>query len=174
MPNLSALLKSAAFHLPYTKFNFSQLSLQSVSIGLRSNLQHPASLITFLQMSDTNPKIYIVDDDESVRRALSRLMKSVGYNAETFNSAQTFFDSVPVDTQGILILDVRMPDMDGFQVQAKLNALHSKLKIIFITAHAQAGDRERAMATGAKGFLQKPFSDESLLGLIDSITSEER
>ena len=114
------------------------------------------------------PKIYIVDDDDSIRRALSRLMKSTGYNAETFDSARLFLDSVPPDTRGILILDVRMPDIDGFQLQAKLNSLRSRLQIIFITAHAQAGDRERAMEAGAKGFLQKPFSDESLLDLIKS------
>jgi FixJ family two-component response regulator len=125
-------------------------------------------------VSKTKVKIYIVDDDESVRRALSRLMKAFGYQAETFNSAQSFLDSVPVDTQGILILDVRMPDIGGFELQNKLGTLSSKLQIIFITAHAEAGDRERAMAAGAKGFLQKPFSDESLLGLIESITSEGR
>ena len=121
-------------------------------------------------MMETKPKIYIVDDDESVRIALSRLIKSSGYIAETFNSAQSFLDSIPPDTRGILILDIRMPDIDGFQVQKKLNALYSKLQIIFITAHAQSGDRERAMEAGAKGFLQKPFSDQSLLDLIGSIS----
>jgi len=123
-------------------------------------------------MMKIKPKIYLVDDDESVRRALSRLMKSAGYTIETFNSAQSFLDSVPPDTQGILILDIRMPDIDGFQVQKKLSALHSNLQIIFITAHAQAGDRERAIEAGAKGFLQKPFSDKSLLDLINSVKIE--
>ena len=125
-------------------------------------------------MIKTKPKIYIVDDDESVRRALSRLVKSAGYIAETFNSAQSFLDSVPPDTKGILILDIRMPDIDGFELQKRLNALRSKLQIIFITAHAQAGDRECAMEAGAKGFLQKPFSDKSLLDLIKSIRPEMR
>ncbi|OGX24296.1 MAG: hypothetical protein A2Y03_05755 [Omnitrophica WOR_2 bacterium GWF2_38_59] len=111
-------------------------------------------------------KIYIVDDDESVRRALSRLMKSAGYESETFNSAQDFLDSVPAKTKGILILDVHMPEMDGLQLQENLNILGFRMQIIFITAHTQAGERERAMEAGAKGFLQKPFSDESLLNLI--------
>ena len=122
-------------------------------------------------MIKIKPKIYIVDDDESVRRALGRLMKSSGYKAETFISAQTFLDSVPPNTRGILILDIRMPDMDGFELQKKLNALHARLQIIFITAHAEADDRERVMEAGAKGFLQKPFSDESLLCLIDRVIS---
>jgi len=120
-------------------------------------------------MIKTLPKVYIVDDDESVRRALGRLLKSAGYGAEAFRSAQSFLDSVPAETRGILILDVRMPDMDGFQLQEKLNSLGSRLQIIFITAHAQAGERERAMNAGAKGFLQKPFSDESLLDLVSTL-----
>ena len=121
-------------------------------------------------MMKIKPKIYIVDDDESIRRALSRLIKSTGYDAETFDSAQLFLDSVPPDTQGILILDIRMPDIDGFELQRRLNASRSKLQIIFITAHAQAGDRERAIKAGAKGFLQKPFSETSLLDFINSIS----
>jgi len=120
-------------------------------------------------MIKTNPAIYIVDDDESVRKGLRRLLKSAGYTAETFNSGRSFLDSVPTDTQGILILDVCMPNLDGFQLQAKLNSLRSRIQIIFITAHAQAGDHERAMDAGAKGFLLKPFSDESLLTLITSL-----
>lgn len=125
-------------------------------------------------MSKAKPDIYVVDDDESVRRALLRLMKSAGFNVETFNSAQSFLDSVPPDTQGVLILDIRMPDIDGFELQEKLNALRFRLQVIFITAHAQAGDREQAIEAGAIGFLQKPFNDESLLDLIDSITFERR
>jgi len=124
-------------------------------------------------MFKASPKIYIVDDDEAVLKAISRLIRSAGFKAETFNSAQIFLDSVPLDTKGVLILDMRMPDIGGFELQKKLNALHSDLQIIFITAHAMAGDRERAIEEGAKGFLQKPFDDGSLLGLIDSVTSEK-
>lgn len=125
-------------------------------------------------MVKTKAKVYIVDDDESVRRALSRLLKSAGYEIETFNSAQSFLDSVPPDTGGILILDIRMPGIDGFQLQEKLNSLCSGLRVIFITAYAQTGERERVMGSGAKGFLQKPFSDGPLLDLINSITFEGR
>jgi len=117
------------------------------------------------------PHIYVVDDDESVCKALRRLMKSAGYNVETFNSAQGFLNAVPPDREGCLILDIRLPGIDGFELQKRLNALHSKLRIIFITAYVQAGDYERAMEAGAIGFLQKPFSDQSLLDLIDSICS---
>jgi FixJ family two-component response regulator len=103
--------------------------------------------------------IFVLDDDESVRRALRRLIVSAGFQAETFPSLQSFLDSVPLESQGILILDIRMPGSDGFEVQRKLILQGSPLKIIFITAHAEAGDREYAMKTGAIGFLQKPIND---------------
>lgn len=119
---------------------------------------------------ENKPKIYIVDDDASVCKALGRLMKSAGFAAETFSSAQNFMESIQPGAQGILILDICMPDMDGFRLQKELNALPSDLKIIFITAHAQSGDRDKAMEAGAKGFLYKPFSDKELLALIDSLT----
>lgn len=124
-------------------------------------------------MGETKPYIYVVDDDESVCRALQRLMKSAGFGVETFSSAQSFLDSVPTDTKGCLILDMCMPGIDGFELQRRLNDRRSLLHIIFITAHAQAGDRERAMKRGAIGFLQKPFDDQSLLDLINSIAECE-
>jgi len=119
-------------------------------------------------------KIYIVDDEESVCIALKRLIRSSGHIAETFNSAVSFLDSVTPHDEGILILDVRMPKMDGFQLQEKLNAMNSRLKIIFITAHASAEEKERTMKAGAKAFLQKPFDDDSLLNLINSLSSQDQ
>jgi len=113
------------------------------------------------------PYIYIVDDDEIFRKSLKRLLQSNDYFAEDFSSAQSFLDSIPVyDAKGILFLDLRMPGMNGFQLQEKLNELRSELEIIFITADAQPGDRDHAIESGAVGFLQKPFQEESLLELI--------
>ena len=118
-------------------------------------------------MSKTPDNIYIVDDDDKYGQSLKRLLKSAGYFAESFLSAQSFLDSVPVDYEtGILILDLRMPGMDGFALQEKMNELRSPLRIIFITADAQPGDRDHAIKDGAIGFLQKPFHDESLFELI--------
>jgi len=112
-------------------------------------------------------RMYLVDDDASLRKAIKRLLRSAGYGAETFSSARSFLDSVPLhDAEGLLILDLRMPGMDGFELQDKLNELRCALKIIIITADAKVGDRERALQNGAVGFLQKPFQDESLLELI--------
>ena len=117
---------------------------------------------------------YIVDDDDSICRALSRLAASDGLRIEAFSSAEKFLDSVPHDAKGCLILDIRMPDMDGFQLQAILNKRHSPLHIIFITGHAQANDREYALQCGAHGFLVKPFNDRSLLDLIHMGMEKDR
>ena len=113
--------------------------------------------------------IYIVDDDETFRKSLKRLLQSAGYFAEDFPSAQSFLDSVPVFyKKGILILDLRMPGMDGFQLQEKLNELRSELGIIFITADAQPGDRDHAIASGAVAFILKPFQEQTLFEMIKS------
>ncbi len=117
---------------------------------------------------------YIVDDDDSVRKALRRLIVSDGLSVETFPSAQTFLDSVPDDAHGCLILDVRMPGMDGFKLQEILNERHSPLHIIFITAHAEINDRDYALEHGADGFLVKPFNDQPLLDLIHEAMEKER
>ena len=118
-------------------------------------------------MCTTHNHIYIVDDDTEYLKSLKRLLMSAGYSAETFSSAQSFLDSVPVNyTTGILILDLRMPGMDGFTLQHKINKLRSRLQIIIITADAQPGDREHAIKSGAIGFLQKPFQEESLFELV--------
>lgn len=118
-------------------------------------------------MSALLQRMYIVDDDEKYRQSLQRLLISAGYFVESFSSAQCFLDSVPVYYKtGILLLDLRMPGMDGFALQQKLLELRSELKIIFITADVQPGDRDRAIQAGAVGFLQKPFQEESLFELI--------
>jgi FixJ family two-component response regulator len=118
-------------------------------------------------MNKTPDRIYIVDDDEMYNLSLKRLLVSAGYFAESFLSAQSFLDSVSVNYEtGVLILDLRMPGMDGFALQEKMNELLSPLQIIFITADAQPGDRDLAIKAGAIGFLQKSFHEDSLFELI--------
>ncbi|NLW08387.1 MAG: response regulator [Firmicutes bacterium] len=119
------------------------------------------------------PKFYIVDDDEAVRKALSRLLKAAGYTGETFASAEDFLTALPAEGDGILLLDLRMPGIDGFTLQKKLQTLCPSLPVVFITGHAQPGDRERALAAGAKGFLTKPCDGEVLLKLLESITEKK-
>jgi len=117
--------------------------------------------------------IFIVDDDESVRRSMKRLMVSAGYRAEVFSSAEAFLDCVPVDQAGILILDLRMSGMDGFQMQEHLNKLYHQIKVIFITGFGTALDRQRALDAGAIGFIQKPFDEQTLLNMIQATIAGE-
>ena len=107
--------------------------------------------------------VAIVDDDESVRIALTGLMKAVGLPAKTFASAMEFLDSGQQHHAACLIADIRMPGMSGLELQAKLNADRCRIPTIFITAHGDAEMRMQAMRSGAAEFLSKPFSDDVLL-----------
>ena len=114
-------------------------------------------------MTKAQPVIAIVDDDESVCRAMRRLVRSLGMDAETFNSGQEFLDlieAMPSYDADCVVLDVQMPELNGLEVQRRLAATGIRLPVIFITAHDEAGARERALAAGAVAFLRKPFNDE--------------
>jgi FixJ family two-component response regulator len=113
--------------------------------------------------------IYIVDDDESVRKAVKRLLTSYGHVVQAFESAEAFLASVNTSGKGIIILDKCMPGMGGMAFQEKLMQLSSPMNIIFVTAFATLNDRELALKRGASGFLLKPFDHEVLLELIDSV-----
>jgi FixJ family two-component response regulator len=107
--------------------------------------------------------IVIVDDDESVCRAIKRLVRSLGMEADTFTSGQEFVDlieTVPWIHVDCVVLDVQMPGLSGLEVQEQLARCCSTLPVIFITAHDEVGVRERAIAAGALAFLRKPFNDE--------------
>jgi len=107
--------------------------------------------------------VAIVDDDESVRRALLGLMKEVGLPAAAFESAEEFLDSGKQRETACLITDIRMPGMSGLDLQARLNAEDCKIPTIFITAHGDARMRMQAIRSGAVEFLAKPFNDDALL-----------
>ena len=110
-----------------------------------------------------NKVIAIVDDDEAVRVAVEGLLKSAGLTARAFESAETFIESGQQSQVACLIADIRMPGMSGLELQAKLNAEHCRIPIVFITAHGDAQMRMRALRAGAVEFLAKPFNDEALL-----------
>jgi FixJ family two-component response regulator len=117
-------------------------------------------------MSKTKPTIAIVDDDTSVCRAISRLLRSLGMNADTFTSGREFIEhmgTVPSFHPDCVVLDVQMPGMNGLEVQELLVRSDDPLPVIFITAHDQSGVRERALQAGAVAFLRKPFNDELLI-----------
>ncbi|HVP34227.1 MAG TPA: response regulator [Steroidobacteraceae bacterium] len=107
--------------------------------------------------------IAIVDDDESVRCAVYGVLKSAGYEAQSFASAREFLRSGLQRTAACLISDVRMPDMSGLELQARLAEEGCRMPIIFITAYGDSRMRSQAMKAGAVVFLGKPFDDKVLL-----------
>jgi FixJ family two-component response regulator len=112
--------------------------------------------------------ISIIDDDESVRRTTTRLIESFGFRAAAFESAEKFLSSHHLKDASCLIADVRMPGMDGLQLQSQLAVAGCSIPIIFITVYDDQESRQRAMQAGAVAFLGKPFSDERLLQWIHS------
>ena len=117
-------------------------------------------------MSKSKPLIAIVDDDESVCRAMKRLVRSLGMEANAFASGREFIDlieTMPSFQPDCVVLDVQMPGMNGLEVQERLASSGNRLPVIFITAHDEAGVRDRALAAGAVAFLRKPFNDESFI-----------
>ena len=122
------------------------------------------------------PTVYIVDDDQAVRRAMELLMQSVGLSHEIFHSADEFLAGHSNDRAGCLVLDIRMPGLGGLELQEKLNEMGSTLPIIFITGHGDVPMAVEAMQKGAVDFIQKPFRDQELLDQIGEAlkTDEER
>jgi FixJ family two-component response regulator len=112
--------------------------------------------------------ISIVDDDESNREATKGLIRSLGYQAATFSSAEEFLQSGSVDNTSCLIADVQMPGLSGIDLQRDLIARGVEMPTIFITAFPEEGTRRRALTAGAFGYLSKPFSEDSLLECLSS------
>lgn len=117
-------------------------------------------------MLKTNAVISVVDDDVSIRSSLKRLLRSMGFEVRTFPSALEFLHQGPLHDHGCAIVDVRMPEMNGLDLQKRLSDAGVSLPVIFITAYEDPGARAQAMQAGALAFLQKPFNDLSLMDAI--------
>src|ERR1700716_3664739 len=117
-------------------------------------------------MSEAAPVVFVVDDDPSVRRAIKRLVESVGLRVELFGSAQEFLRSERPDLPNCLVLDIRLPGMSGLDFQRDLAEAGIHIPIIFITAHGDIPMSVKAMKSGAVEFLTKPFRDDDLLDAI--------
>jgi FixJ family two-component response regulator len=114
----------------------------------------------------TNSTIVVVDDDAFVREALKALLKSAGYHAEVFESAEEFLDSGQLAHTACLILDVGMPGIGGLELHRRLVASGEGVPVIFITAHGDEELRAQALEAGAADYLYKPFSEGTLLDAI--------
>ncbi|WP_255407763.1 MULTISPECIES: response regulator transcription factor [unclassified Achromobacter] len=121
------------------------------------------------------PAIFLVDDDAMVRHALARLLRTAGYRVAAFSSAAEFLE-FPLDAAfpACLVLDVRMPDLGGLDLQRELNATSASLPIIFITGHDDTATTVRAMKAGAADFLAKPVEDTDLLLAVEKALHNAR
>ena len=119
------------------------------------------------------PIVYIVDDDEGMRKALSLLMKTKGYQARVCASAYEFLDVYERSRPGCLLLDVRMPEMSGLELQKRLVTESAKISIIIMTGHADVDMAVQAMKNGARDFIEKPFRNQEVLEVIHSCLTEE-
>ena len=118
--------------------------------------------------------VYVVDDDESVRRSLSRLLRSAGLTVETFPSAQAFLSRELPDRTACLVLDVRLPGLSGLDLQAALKQAGREMPIVFISGSSDVPVSVRAMKEGAVDFLQKPFDEDQLLSAIAGALARDR
>src|SRR5450432_3708196 len=119
------------------------------------------------------PTIYVVDDDDGMRRALDALLSTVGYKTAVFSRPSEFLANFKADSPGCLVLDIRMPDMSGLEVQQHLNRMGSMLPVIFITGHGDVPMAVQAMKEGAFEFIQKPFRDQELLDHINHALQQD-
>ena len=125
-------------------------------------------------MNDSDPIVFVVDDDPAVREAVGRLIASIGLRVETFGSTREFLNGKRPEGPACLVLDVRLPDVSGLEFQRDLAAANFHIPIIFITGHADIPMTVRAMKAGAVEFLTKPFRGQELLDAIQDAIAKDR
>jgi FixJ family two-component response regulator len=184
MPGMNGLelqneLAAAGYDIPIifiTAYDNKVSRQQAMQAGAVAFLGKPFSDEELLQtirsasreFKATKDLISVVDDDESIRRTTTLLIESFGFRAAAFASAESFLKSGLLHDTSCLILDVQMPNMNGFELQSELAAAGYGIPIIFVTAYDDKESRGRAMQAGAVAFLGKPFSDEQLLQTVRS------
>lgn len=124
-------------------------------------------------MNPVSPCVFIIDDDDAVRDAMSMLLDTANVPYTAFASASDFFEAYDGTQRGCLVLDIRMPGISGLELQAKLNARGAVLPIIFITGHGDVPMAVEAMRQGALNFLRKPIDESELLASIQQAFEQE-
>jgi two-component system, LuxR family, response regulator FixJ len=117
-------------------------------------------------MTDTEPTVFLVDDDYAVREALELLLESASFKTASFENARGFLDAYTHNQAGCLVLDIRMPDMSGMELQDALVARQITMPIIFLTGHGNVPMSAKAFRNGAIDFMEKPFDESALLARI--------
>ena len=125
-------------------------------------------------MTANSPTVFVIDDDDLVRAAIQGMLKSVGLRSETFGAAQEFLRSKRPDGPSCLVLDVRLPGVNGLDFQHELTEAGFRIPIIFITGHGDIPMSVKAMKSGAVEFLTKPFRDQDLLDAIHQALDRDR
>ncbi|MCH8498569.1 MAG: response regulator transcription factor [Marinobacter sp.] len=125
-------------------------------------------------MSDVRQTVYVVEDDEAVRDSLELLLKSAQHPVKSYSTANAFLDDYSDAMAGCMVLDIRMPGMDGMELQKRLNDRNSLLPIIFVTGHGDVPMAVEAMKEGAVDFIQKPYHEEALLEKIAAALATDR
>jgi FixJ family two-component response regulator len=123
-------------------------------------------------MRAANLVIYLVDDDASVRRALTRLLKSLGLETVAFASAEAFLQASPWVSEACLILDVQLPGMTGWDLVDHLHAANTQMPVIIITAHHDRQTQDHVRAAGIVAYLQKPFNDQELIEALQRVIAQ--
>jgi two-component system response regulator FixJ len=117
-------------------------------------------------------KVYVIDDDEAMRDSLDFLLDSAGFEARLFETAGKFLDALPGLEFGCVVSDVRMPGIDGIELLKRMKAGHSGFPVVIMTGHGDVPLAVEAMKLGAVDFLEKPFEDDRLIGMIESAIRE--
>jgi FixJ family two-component response regulator len=125
-------------------------------------------------VSTTAPIVFVIDDDQSICEALTRLLGTVGLRAQAFKTAQEFLRTKRPDTPSCLVLDVRLPGLSGLDLQRELANTDPPIPIVFITAHGDIPMTVQAMKAGAVEFLTKPFRDQQLLDAVQQAIDRDR
>ncbi len=125
-------------------------------------------------MGDAEETVFVVEDDEAVRDSLAMLLQSEGMRVASYEQAEAFLADWSPDMAGCIVLDIRMPGMDGMALQRALNERHSMLPIIFVTGHGDVPLAVEAMRHGADDFIEKPYREDQLLEKINQALQRDR
>jgi FixJ family two-component response regulator len=125
-------------------------------------------------MPSTRRTVFIIDDDDSVRKALRRLLRAAGHDVQSFATAEEFLQAAALQGPDCLVLDVHLPGLCGLGLQQRLKAEGRSVPAVFITAYEEEQARARALADGAIAFLHKPFDECALLDAVDRAVHQSR
>lgn len=136
--------------------------------------ERPGGLANRSEAADPRPLVFVIDDDDSVRRALERLLRSDGLDVESFGSPKQFLARPVPDRPACVLLDLRLPGASGLEVQDNLARARHNIPVIFMSGYADVGSSVRALKAGAVDFLQKPLSDQALLDVVHDALERSR